>query len=352
MPGILRASLISLLSLPAVVAQAPVVTTLVLAADAQGRAVAGLRADEIRVFEDDRPQSVTTVRTPANRAFLLVIDDMNIQPADTILARQMLRGIRDILRPEDLIAIVSTGFSSVQQDLLYDPDSRRVNSVIEKLMGSGFSPLPSMATLAPRQQQDIRYSVHVALRTTTDLMSHVRPRATDVAWSMIYISSGYPLDPFAGGRVTGARERYAALALGSTARAREQLTDADLVDQLAIVAATAQYGNVAIYAADPTGAQRGPGIADRMPLDEWRERRRISLTALRYLSDSTGGFCVCEDNNVASALNRIAAEARHHYLVSHTIETRASAPTRRALRIETTRPGVTLRYPSEHFAAR
>jgi VWFA-related protein len=142
------------------------VSTDVRVTDKNGMFVPDLRQQDFTVLEDGVEQKITNftvwiggralptfVGTPASspipglivptlkpptdtagRIFIVFIDDMHIQPADAMLARRVLEQLRDtVLKENDLVGIVSTGFSSIEQDLVYDPHHKRLNEAISRV---------------------------------------------------------------------------------------------------------------------------------------------------------------------------------------------------------------------------
>jgi len=121
--------------------------TEVIVRDARRRFVADLKLEDFEIFEDGVRQQPSTFsliaggrsipppETPARReglilpragqpelgrVFAILVDDMNIQPSDTILARKALHLIRDtVFQDGDLIVMVSTGPSSIQGAATY-----------------------------------------------------------------------------------------------------------------------------------------------------------------------------------------------------------------------------------------
>ena len=329
------------------------ISTIVHASDSSGQPVTDLRADELRIFEDDAPQQLAVFRTAGadSRMFILLIDDMHIAPADSILARQVIRQLRDeVLRENDLIAIVSTGFSSIQRDLVRDRLDTRINESIQKVMGSAF-PMRTSATPASTVSR-LHYNAMVAFRTARDLITAAARRA-DQAKAFIYVSGGYHFDPATDARFEAGRDLLAA-SPGSPAsdpfrQPNPAPSEADVIAALATLGAEARRANVVIHAIDPKGAQRGPSVADGLTAEEWRKASDIAIRSLRALSLATGGVCACESNTIRAALQRIDREHTHHYVLAYT--TNSSDPTRlrRRIRIETTRPGVALRYLPDYF---
>ncbi|RPI29283.1 MAG: VWA domain-containing protein [Acidobacteria bacterium] len=73
-------------------------------------------------------------------------------------------------------------------------------------------------------------------------------------------------------------------------------------------------------------------------------------STLRYLTTSTGGFLIRHTNDFLSALKRIDADARSHYLLSYRPQEKKFDGEFRAIRVEVTRPGVQVRARTGYWA--
>jgi VWFA-related protein len=323
------------------------VRSMVVATDPTGQPVRDLRADEIRVFEDDalQPQPRVERRTaPNGRSVVLLIDDLHVQPADTILARRAIELVRDVvLKSSDRVAIVSTGLSSIAQDLVYDPQYKRVNAAIAKVMGSADPLMPATAPGASPSHWN--ETAGLAFHTAGDILRALAARP-DLDAALFYVSSGYRFNPYTGRRLDQALSAPAPSGLFDK---RTGLTDTDLIARLAQVVATARRGSVAIYSIDPRGLTKGPNIADRVTPDEWRAIVEEQLTGLRALAEVTGGLCLCSTNDFRTPLARVDAGLDDHYLVTYRSTDPDPRKIHRRVRIETTRAGVTLRYAPSYF---
>src|SRR5262245_43171166 len=151
------------------------IRTQVTARDKAGRFIPDLKLSEFEVYEDGVRQQITTFSPivggralgattvpsttsdarpeglilPAPRSspdisgriFIVFIDDLHLQALDSPRVRDVLKQIRDeVLRDTDLIGIVSSGYSSIAQDLVYDYGHARFNAAISKVMGSADTP--------------------------------------------------------------------------------------------------------------------------------------------------------------------------------------------------------------------
>ena len=280
-----------------------------------GKSVPGLRQDEFRVYEDDVLQTITlfeprvggrslgnlaatgtsspapvreglilpTARRPATdssgRLFMIFIDDLHLQPANTLVTRDVLRQVRDILvQDNDLVGFVSSGRSSIALDPAYDPDHRRFNEVIGRVVGSGATPdeiVQDATAEGVEGPPGLRYNVHVAFKTALELVDQMAA-ITDRRKVFIYVSNGYAFNPFSDARLQQVKDGYANAeyftgnvdldneASVNDYKERESLrtgeynkrtvfSHADLISELAQVERAAQRANVTFYPIDPRG---------------------------------------------------------------------------------------------------
>src|SRR3954471_1051234 len=143
------------------------VTTDLIARDDAGQFVADLKKDEFEVYEDGIKQQISTftlvhggrvlnqllppppppqegiilpaARPPndtAGRILLFFVDDLHLDFANTPRIRQLFQKIsKELLHEGDMFGVVSTGTSSIAQDLTYDRN--RLDAAIKKMSGGG-----------------------------------------------------------------------------------------------------------------------------------------------------------------------------------------------------------------------
>jgi VWFA-related protein len=359
----------------------------VVVKDSKGQFVPDLRPDEFQVFEDGVPQKITTfwrafggrmlshlAETPvarteglilppsappkdvSGRIFIVFIDDMHLQALDSIKTRKLLELIRDtVLHENDLVGIVSTGYSSIAIDLNYDYEHRRMNEAIKKVMGSAPSPTD---IINGAQMSDgpagLRYNANVAFSTAYDILAQAA-KVTDRRKAFLYISSGYDFNPFKDSRYKAEQDRYAVPSEtgsdGSDMRREPvydnpfdkgglQFAETDLIAQIAELTRTARRSNVTFYTIDPRGLVAGPDINLDLGSREWQDYLNNTISSLRVLAEETGGICICNTNNFRAGLTTIDNEMSDYYLIGWTTSNPDPLKVRRKVEIKVTRPGV------------
>jgi VWFA-related protein len=381
------------------------VTTDVIAKDAGGQFVADLRPGDFEIYEDGVRQTVahfepiiggramgdlapTAFAAPreglilpksrprtdvSGRIFIIFIDDMHLQPSDSVRARKVLEQIRDeVIHDNDLIGLVSTGFSSISTDLTYDFNRRRFNEAIGKLMGSGDTPQEILAM--PESSEGIsklRYNANVAFRTAYDILKQAS-QITDRRKSFIYVSSGYSFNPFKDSRYKQAKEQYEWMTASGDPEptdpdssvvsppiqsrwenpfesSGQQFAETDLVAQIAELTRAARRANVVFYTVDPRGLDAGPTLNNTLSVGEWREWITTTVSSLQILAEETGGFAIVNTNDFRRGLQRIDAETSDYYIIGYSSTNPDPLRVRRMVEIKTpNRPDVTLQYKPEY----
>jgi VWFA-related protein len=217
------------------------ITTDVRVRDKDGKFIPNLTSKDFQVFEDGVPQNIQTfsfvlggrvmndiTSTPAKpksgglilpksapppdisgRIFIIFIDDFHLQPADTPRVRDALKQIRDTLIHEnDMVGFVSSGFSSIEGAVNYDYKHRRFNEAIGKVMGSAMTPDEIVkASTTAEGPSGLRYKVHVAFETVYSLLRDLS-KITNRRKALIYVSSGYDLNPYRDSRYLEEQQKY------------------------------------------------------------------------------------------------------------------------------------------------
>ena len=201
------------------------VTTDVIVRDQRDQFVSDLKPDEFEVYEDGVKQNIVSlvlthggrvfnVQAPppaiapegiilpparptndtAGRVILIFIDDLHLDFRLTPRTRDLMqRMLRNLVHDGDMFGIVSTGTSSISEQLTYD--RQVLEAAVSRVTGSGLRPDDIINQRNISQSSELRYRAHVAFSTAYQLMRNlesVRNRRKAV----IYISSGYDFNPF------------------------------------------------------------------------------------------------------------------------------------------------------------
>lgn len=369
-----------------------------------GKFVPGLEQHEFRVYEDDVLQTITVFepwvggrslgnlatttagpRAPvreglvlsskraatadvSGRLFLIFIDDLHLQPANTLVTRDLLRRIRDtLIQDNDLVGFVSSGRSSIALDPAYDPKHTRFNDVIGRVVGSGATPdelVQDANAEGAEGPPGLRYNAHVAFKTVFELLDRMAA-VPDRRKVFIYVSNGYTFNPFSDARLQQVKDAYAnaeyftgnvdleneesvkdyqereSLRTGEYNK-RTVFSFSDLVNELAQVERAAQRANVTFYPIDPRGQLITGDLRTRSNIsyNDWRDYFQTQIMSLKVLAEGTGGFCICEMNDFDGGLRRIDAETSDYYRIGYSSSNRDPLRIRRRIRIEVTRPGL------------
>ncbi len=344
------------------------ITTDVRVWDRDHKFIPSLTAKDFQIFEDGVPQALqtfylfvggramaemTTVAPkprseglilppsapPADvsgRIFIVFIDDFHLQPGDTPRVRQWLKDIRDTLIHEnDMVGFVSSGFSSIQGEVGYDYKHRRFNEAIEKTMGAAMTPDEIIKALNTAEgPSGLRHKVHVAFSTVYDLLAQLS-KITNRRKALIYVSSGYDLNPFKDSRYREEQAKYSTKpeGVGGEAPGKElndpnysnpferngqQFLESDLIADIAELVRAARRTNTTFYTMDPRGLVSGiADINQQISTQEWMSFTRNSISSLMVLGDETGGFCICNQNNPKPGLRQIDNEMSDYYILGY-----------------------------------
>lgn len=355
---------------PVFTAKTDYIATEVIVRDKQGRFIPGLTLEDFEVYEDgvlQKPYNFTAVlggrvitetapvapvrseglilppskpvTDTSGRVFIIFIDDMHLTPGDSVKARQVLKQVRDNLIHEgDLIAIVSTGFSSIEVDPTYDLKKKRFSEAIDKVLGSGMTPREIIDSAQTREgPAGLRHNAWVAFSTAYGMLDQVS-KISNRRKAFIYVSAGYDFNPFTNARFKAIQDAYGTplrdetgqnnngdLSRDDVNRHRnpfelngQQFAESDLISALAELTRAARRANVTFYTVDPRGLIAGSDISVNLSVDEWARFVDTSVSSLRVLADETGGFCACQTNDFIKAIRRIDNEMSDYYMLGYT----------------------------------
>jgi len=303
------------------------------------------------------------------RIFVIFIDDRHIQPGDSLPTRRILQQVRDVLLHDgDLVTMVSTGPSSIQEPLNYDIGHARFNRATSRVLASGMTPDEIIAASQTSQgPAGLRHDAHVAFKTAYDLLEqlgkiHHRRKA------FLYLSSGYDFNPYTSERFKKIQDSLGASAgTGSSGLSSEdvnrfrnpfesgshQFSETDLIAELVALTQAAQRANVAFYPIDPRGLVAGPSINSNVGIQSFRAQVETSTSSLKVLGAETGGFCVCNTNDFGAGLRKIDDAMSDYYIIGYTSSNGDQSKVRRSIAVRVTRPGLSVTgYRREYFVRR
>jgi VWFA-related protein len=354
-----------------------------------GQFIADLKPDEIEIYEDDVKQQVVSLvlthggrvhnlleppaataqegvilpaRRPTNdragRIFLIFIDDFHLQFRDTARTRDWLRQmLRTLIHDGDMFGIVSTGHSSISEQLTYD--RQVLESAIERVSGGALTPRETIEGLQTSQgPAEVRHRAHVALTTAYELMRNLE-QVQDRRKAVLYISSGYDFDPFVEGRLEeqarrlgitestdergdmlAAAERLRQNPSYRDQRATQELSATDLIRDLYDLTKAANRANATFYPIDPTGLVAGPDIDQDVNTSDWNAHTRERQNSLRTLADLTGGTAVVNTNDIERWLKVIDNETSDYYVLGYYSSNPDTRHRTRRIDVRTTRKNV------------
>ena len=355
--------------------------------DATGNPVTDLRASDFQLFEDGKPQKVSAfaqVNIPVARAerplfspsaiepdvqtnvgmdgriYLFVLDDLHVAPLGAARVKEALhRFLERNFGANDLAAVVFTGgraadgqdFTNSTRLLLAAVDTftgRKLRSpTLERLDeynrlqtgGLRRAGDPVNDPLAMERGRDARNTMQ-SLQKLSDFMAGVHGRRK----AMVLISEGIDYDIYN--------------------LFDNNFVASDIVDATRTAVAAATRGNVSIYAIDPRGLTTpgaelieasgvvtddpGLGLGVQSSLDELR----LSQDSLRSLADETGGFAITNQNDFATAFDRLVRDNSSYYVLGYYAANDKRDGKFRKIEVRLTRPGLTVRARRGYVAPR
>ena len=367
--------------------RADLITSDVTVRDRAGRFLPDLEAGDFEILEDGVPQTLVTLvvsnggrifnkrigpaAAPANpaqegivlppstpatgasgRIFLIFVDDLHLAARDTPRVRAVFQKIaEELIHDGDLFGMVSTGTSSIEIGLTRD--RRRLDQAIGKITGGALTPSDIIRAPAGADgPAEVRHHAHVAFRTAYDMMRELE-KVQERRKAFIYVSNGYDLNPFAGGRAKSEAEWRRAIGAGAGGdpfrSSSGQFAEADLASQLAELTRAANRANATIYTIDPRGLVAGPDLDQPVGAVEWQNNITTTQGSLQVLADLTGGFATVNRNDITPSLKRIDAETSDYYVLGYYSSNPDPATRRRRIEIKVKHPGAEVKARTEYY---
>ncbi len=317
--------------------------------DQRGQFVTGLQASDFEVLEDGKPQPVSVfslVNLPVERAprplfasrpiepdittnlagidgriYLVVLDDMhtNVQRSNRvrIAARQF---IERYVGANDVVAVVFTsGRSDAAQE--FTTNQRLLLNAVDKFMGRKVR----SSTLGRIDQEYMTRGTRDSGDRIADPNDAERGYQARVALETVERLATYMDD------VSGRRKALVFFSEGIDYDITDPINNRDattIMDSTRDLLSAATRANVAIYSVDPRGLTSGGEDAIEVasfPDDtmlginqsSFYNEVRIAQDSLRVLSDETGGFAVVNQNDFASAFQRIVDDNSSYYVLGY-----------------------------------
>jgi VWFA-related protein len=352
----------------------------VLVTDQQGRFVRDLKKEDFQVSEDGKPQSITAfslVDIPVERAerplfanqpiepdvktnaqpfdgriYILVLDDLHVQPLHTVMVRRAARRfIEEKLGANDLMAVIHVqGKSEDSQE--FTTSKRLLLTAVDKFVGKAERP----ATLERYQQ----YLNTASSRQSGDPVNDPieMKRGFDARATLDELQQ--VADWF--GSVRGRRKTILLVSEGIDYDIEDVFNKRDatmIMDRTRDLIRSATRSNVSIYAIDPRGltdqgdlsielnglAAGGDGDPALAGLGTrgLANELRLQHNSLRTFAEETGGFAVVNTNGFAGAYDRIVQENSSYYVLAYYPPNPKRDGRFHNIQVRVTRPGLTVR---------
>jgi VWFA-related protein len=343
----------------------------VVVTEKRGRPKAGLRREDFAVFEDGQPQPIVQFQaftrpaaatpvqaaTPAKvavpeeepenllpaRYVVLVIDDVHMEFETLSRARKALsRFLREDLRPEDQVALVTTsGASALSQE--FTADRAVLQQILNRLSPQGRrTDWTSVPRLSDYQAELIEQGDPLALEAAVEeiMQSGVFQDPETSAEEARRRARGVLAEAVAGSRLT--LETLESLCRGLAGLSGRKtlflVSDGFLTGfssrsetsfDIRRIADAATRAGVAIYSLDTRGLIASPPMASASSLtrvlpstvgavDAMRRRSfEVTRDAMHALAADTGGFLVEGTNNLQAGLRELLGDTETYYVLAY-----------------------------------
>ena len=369
----------------------------VIVKDDQGRFLPDLKKDEFEIYEDGVKQDIASmtmshggrvtnvleappaappegiilpptrrVVDTSGRVFLFFVDDLHMQFQNSGRVRELFKKIaNNLIHEGDLFGIVSSGPSSIAQDMTYD--RKRFDEAIKKIAGSGLKPSEIIQRGSGSEgPTELRYNAHVSFSTMEEALQNLE-KVHNRRKALVWVSEGYDFNPFQDSRL-GLRDPSSPFLQnqsnvmtnnadngdGTTTnnngndpliqqqKQSETFSDAELAYELAEITRAANRANTTIYTIDPRGLVAGSDIDETVDPTEWSNYVRKSQDSMRVLAEETGGVAVVNMNNFDKALQQIDAASSDYYVLGYYSSNPDPTRRRRQVEVKVLRKGTTV----------
>jgi VWFA-related protein len=396
---------------PTFAAGVELITVDAVVLDKAGHPVSGLTRDDFIVKEDGRPQDIASFEafdlggTPAEqawpgvlatnepfgrgggRAFLLLLDDLGMDPAQGAAARGAGTSLLERLRGGDEVTVGTTS-GELWWSARLPEGQKDVLAVLSRVVGKNVEP-PSADrmteyeayrivrfdagsdSLLPGQSQAPAGGMRANSPPAAPVVGNSAKERVKKRWREALVCQDPNCDGLVRGRaseINSRRETRTRLALQAIRRGLDALSLVpgrksllllspgflqDPGTDLSAVTAASREANAAVYFLDARGlvaladfasaANRGgPPDSENLGAMNFEENVLASAGA-EGLADDTGGFAARSTNDLAAAAERVADETSVYYLLGFYPPAGKGAREWRKLQVDVKRPGLNVR---------
>ena len=339
----------------------------------------------VRPLRATAPPPASDVRTnqrrPEGRIYVMVLDDHHVGVGRTGTVQNAARAfLNHQVQAGDLVAVVTTtGVGGAFQD--FTEDASLASAAIGRFVGRQ----PGETAALQQAAEDASMARAAAAQATTAQQQAAAAAGADLSVSQAAASQAESAfgarnaDPMAvrrnstaiisdgaitdnddaaieameRARITLRTLRTIADGLGGIPGRRKAILyfseglpvtprTADLVDELTRVTAAAARANVTLYTFDPRGLDLHMGAellaTGVSPSTQLQQKRRLSAEMLRSLAEETGGAATVDTNDLGPALQRVASESSHYYLIGYAPADSAHDGRYRRIEVQVKRP--------------
>jgi VWFA-related protein len=315
--------------------------------DAQGNFVRALTRDDFQIFEDGKPQTLSTFsmvdipierpdpplfsktaippdvatnRTPfEGRVFVLVIDDLHTKSSRTGRTRAAARQfVERYVGANDIVAIVNTsGYGKGMQD--FTGNRALALRAIDAAMGIK----ADSSTQAALADYMMNRDLPAGLGSNANASFNELQRFTNARNSLRTLRN--IADYMAGMR--GRRKAVVFLSEGINYNVIDAMSNSHATDvqrEIQDLVASATRANVNVYTVDPRGVTTGMEDAIEIggfPTDgsisttNMLDELRLEHDSLRVVAEQTGGFAVLNQNDFRTGFGRILEDNSSYYVL-------------------------------------
>jgi VWFA-related protein len=292
----------------------------------------------------------------AGRVLLVFIDDLHFEPELSPHVRRVMQNIIDTLVHDgDMVAVVSSGPSYISIGPTYD--KKLIKEAVGKIRGSGLIPSEIFASLESSQgPADVRARAQTAFYAAYSILGDLES-VNNKRKALIYVSTGYDFDPYAEGRASKDRIQGGRFSEPNRFLIDEEnpyfslgrvTADIDLHGLLRELTLSANRANASIYTIDPRGLAGVVDAGTYLDQSEWRTHLQKTISTLRFMSETTGGFAIVNTNDINGELKRVDAETSDYYVLGFYSTNPDPAKRTRTLSVTVDRPDVTIASRKEY----